>query len=181
MNAMVNELAAEAHANAVTHGFYDAPDSDRNFALMHCELSEAIQAERSDAAMLNHVLDMDEKRVIPEGIAVELADFVIRLLDYAAWQGIKIPVQARIVPLYRDLPRLVNVLHDLVNDIRRADICIVDDKSRAAWTRTEAGIIASIIEHVEMYLDDSEVDLWAVIREKMDYNRTRPRMHGKLY
>ena len=174
-------LAAEAHANAVAHGFYDDPDPDRLFALMHAELSEAIQEERSGTPMAEIVRDWDDEPLGHAGIAVELADYVLRLLDYAAYRGFAFAGPTPNVPTYEELPRLVNALHDLTCDLCRAALVLGGQGMQKAWNTTELWIIRASIEHVRAFLEVKGVDLWEVVREKMEYNTTRPYMHGKLY
>ena len=117
----LNELAKEAHQIAVDHGWWEKEPSFGDLvALMHSELSEALEEYRADRGMVWHKVEeikarypgeSDVKLVSckPEGIAVELADCIIRILDWMGKEG---------------------------------------------------------------------VDMEAVIREKMDYNRTRPYRHG---
>jgi len=197
----INELAAEAHENAVAHGFYGVPDPEEcNIAMLHCELSEAVQAERSEQPLIFRLcIDCDDGpcRVVPgeatacgyncegkkpEGIAVELADFVIRLLDYAAGHGMKIPTRQQLVPTYASLPRLVNRLHSSINELVHfreiaADFGLKDDAGKLS----QVTIIANAVELVETFLDEKGIDLWEIVREKMDYNRSRPMLHGKKY
>jgi len=75
----LNDLAAEVHAVARSKGFWKA---DRNkyelIALMHAELSEAIEALRE-----GNLEQWDDKGK-PEGCVVELADALLRILDFAA-------------------------------------------------------------------------------------------------
>jgi len=175
----INELAKEAHENAIAHGFYEDPDPERLFALIHDELSEAIEEERNGAGLWDVAANWDDG-MGHVGVAEELADFVIRLLDYAAYRRLTIPTAQSIVPVYDNLPRLVNVLHDMVCDIWRAQAA-TPGKYEAAWGRTTANLIHTAIETVEAYLDDRCVDLWVAVREKMAYNRTREWKHGKLY
>lgn len=195
----INALAAEAHANAVRHGFWAVPDvEERLIALLHCELSEAIQAEREEQPMFYSICERwdgttDKCTLLtlnvcaeypvdaltdngkhcsyrkPDGIAVELADFVIRLLDYAAGNRIGIPRNRLILETYSSLPALVNHLHFQINEVERHSKPL------------QGCIIADSINTVRAYLHEQGIDLWSVVREKMDYNKTRPALHGKKY
>ena len=213
----INELAAEAHENAVIHGFYDVPDPEEcNIAMLHCELSEAVQAERNDEGLRRYICkDWDgggENECTmkgrntyaeycarypmdallsngktcsyrkAEGVAVELADFVIRLMDYAAGHGMKIPTRQQIVPTYSSLPRLVNRLHSSINElVHFRDIDAGFGFKDGTGCVAQVCIIANAVELVETFLDAQDIDLWEVVREKMAYNRNRPMLHGKKY
>lgn len=77
MQTSLNEIAAEVHQYAVDHGFW--PEEGRNFgemiALATSELSEALEAHRSG---FDNAYEIDGK---PEGVAIELIDCLIRVLD----------------------------------------------------------------------------------------------------
>jgi NTP pyrophosphatase (non-canonical NTP hydrolase) len=77
---VLNELAFVVHANAKAHGFWTGDPLDRNvgemIALIHSELSEALEGHRKNAAD-DHLPEFDS-------LTVELADAVIRILDLAA-------------------------------------------------------------------------------------------------
>jgi len=80
-----------AHETATNAGWYRDPKTgapvDRNFgevvALMHSELSEALEAHRKDL--------MDDKLPDRKGIEVEFADCIIRILDTSAAMGLDVP------------------------------------------------------------------------------------------
>ena len=105
----LNELARQINQNARDHGFWEA---DRNFgemiALAHSELSEALEEHRAGRPAEYHSHSKCpavhplkggnfapvEIKIIrsckPEGVAVELADCIIRCLDTMHSLGVDI-------------------------------------------------------------------------------------------
>jgi hypothetical protein len=83
----LNALAAQIHATAVDRGWYDTPRTfPELIALMHSELSEALEAFR-DSGVVGWGPDLDGK---PEGAVVELADAIIRILDACVYYHVDI-------------------------------------------------------------------------------------------
>lgn len=82
---ILNDLAKMIHDNNVKKGFYenDSKTFAENIALMHSELSEALEADRKDNPPSEKIDGHCQ-------VAEELADAVIRILDTAAHNNIDI-------------------------------------------------------------------------------------------
>ena len=84
-------LAKEVHETAKSKGWYDPPPDDGSrIALMHSELSEALECIRDGQTEFEY--EEDGK---PVGLPSELADVLIRVFDYTAWLNIDISKAVR--------------------------------------------------------------------------------------
>lgn len=81
----LNELAAKIHKNAVEHGWWE---EERSFgdiiSLCHSELSEALEEDRNGKP-LEYYLEGK-----PEGVAVEMIDCIIRILDWCGKEKVDV-------------------------------------------------------------------------------------------
>lgn len=99
----ISEMVKKAHDNAVNHGFWEnPPEFGTAVALVHSELSEALEEMRTG----NRIRPGEPVPMVyysgkgyvareptecckkPEGVAVELADAVIRIADLCGFMGI---------------------------------------------------------------------------------------------
>lgn len=101
----INQLAREVHQNAVDKGFYEHPKNiGEMIALMHSELSEALEADRSGRYLVEDIQavngwvgdeDFQEayRHHVKGTFEEEMADIVIRVMDMCAWKGIDLEQQ----------------------------------------------------------------------------------------
>lgn len=199
----LNEWAAEIHANAQEHGWWDnGPRSTEEIAsLIISEWSEALEEYRADKPMVYYectrglggidcfghpsveegaicIREADRychyRREKPEGIAVELIDGCIRILDYMAtvWDA-KEPGQYNLIRQFDnevsncEVPKLTFLLTKYTIHAYDCDP-----------EKLEHGMLLGIIATVYGWLLAHHIDFEDVLRLKHEYNKTRPYRHG---
>ena len=172
----LNKLAEELHAAAVEKGFWDVEDAlNKHIAKMHSELSEAVQADR-----IGMMYDMERDGAKPEGIVAELADFVMMALDYFEYVNVIELVSKFYYEHWNEAEKIVKnvTLPVLVNSLHEAVV-----KSHSTEIGFEETLIIKLfmVATPEVWLKARGYDLWDIIRQKMEYNRSRPALHGRLY
>jgi len=192
--AFLDVLAKEAHGISKDHGFWENPPSvERSVNLMHSEVSELLEDLRDGKAItLFEFLDPAEGQSLgkPVGPVSELADVVIRLLDFAGAHGLSLhgnvdfstfakngDVDGWISDMHKSLTRIVAEHHDFPVSLDLARVPAM----REAWRARMAKPVFTSICIVFACAEAHGIDLLDAIRVKMAFNKSRPRKHGKAF
>ena len=153
MSFDLNEFAKEVHQNAIDHGFWDDDATDeRQISLIHSEWSEALQADRSGCT--------------PREVCMELIDGVLRVLDYCAAQDTEVQLQEYDNP--------VSNFFDLI-------VCLHYFTSKLDGAFDLQSLVNEIIGLVFTFLRGYGFDPYGLMKQKHEFNLTRPHKHGKRY
>ena len=187
-----NELARKAFENARQKGFHDENYTDWHWMmLIVCELAEAVEADRNgkraerkeyerlvnecEEILRPHLFEMYIKDTVED----ELADAVIRLLDYAGMKGLRFPkdfVTKENLELTMNSCWGKSLRYFLRTFAERVYARCINELYESGKDNPE-NVVYNIFVIAELY----EIDLIWFIREKMKYNETREVLHGKSY
>lgn len=177
----LNKLAAELHEAAVEKGFWAVWDAEKkHLAKALSELGEVIRAD-SAGVMFEPEDSISGK---PEGVVVELADFAMMLLEYAA--HIEAPIKdfeetyCKVEHLYAAGMKAI----DQIPAYELACILALDFTPNVIYGSERDGVHGGIVSAffvVKRWLKVRGYDLLEIIRLKMEYNKSRPALHGRLY
>lgn len=176
------ELIKDIHDNAVKHGWYDTPrDYDVLASLFHSELSEGNEEYRKGRPPVYFIrnckieTDLSKRNnEKPEGTLIELADFVIRILDYCG--SIDFDMSKKLLGTFlidsdewervtQTYAHFIAYLHSLISDSYKEEEFRDRHLTRA-------------VDAVIRYCGDYNLDLKSAIMLKHEYNKTREYKHG---
>lgn len=154
------ELQNKIHQQNVEMGWWDAPRPFSTFVcLFHSELSEAMEGDRKGL--------MDDHLPHYPMFQVELADFVIRCLDWLgskSWQDYDFYVflrKSNSIEFLADMHSQVTSAYNLMNDPYYG--------KRQGPMKAMASAVVHCFDHAEL----KGFDLHQIILEKVEYNKNR--------
>lgn len=193
-----NEFAKEVHVNSCAHGWWETDRSlGEVIALCHSEISEALEEYRAGnrirpgqpTPMLYYsgggyvASDVTECCKKPEGIAVELADCMIRIFDYFGkmqWNAREMLDEAKGgerwmsgMPVYR-VDSFGDFAARLHLDLSLAYKCWCNAAGHKAAGLRMAVCCNEILDWAER----EGVDVDKILSIKHEYNKSRPYKHG---
>lgn len=186
----LNALKEQAYKTAVEHGFHEDVKPDVFYlGLVMSEAGEAINADRKGLHADTKAFEEDEadglpfaenfKKYIKDSVEDEIADIVIRLLDFAGLKGYELSLiscyqQSKHLFL-RELKKcgLSGVLFQLMGGLSdNLDVNCIDSGIN--------GLLCIFSDYFGMFTG-SDKDLWWLVERKMKYNEQRPMLNGKKY
>lgn len=173
-----NEIAREIHENAIEHGWWEGERLYGDIiALCHSELSEALEEYRDskpnvyflhDESCINICTDIGSwKGEKLEGVAVELADCVIRILDYYGSSEADVDNE---INKFKCFSYVAEKFGAFISDCHKS--------LSYSYAFEDTNHLALCVCKIYAWADINSVDMDYVIRIKHEYNKTRTYKHG---
>lgn len=188
----LDSLTTRAFDTACSHGFHDVERSNAHFMmLVLSEIGEMVEADRKSRRVKLHGDELDNtlrfndfvptfEILVKDTMEDELADVVIRLLDFCGKRGISlfmgndgiVDMQDKFVEMFGDMSVCEQCFY-----LSRVVTSIGDD----APAHDLPSLVACAISFCFEFATFHKIDLLWHIEKKMAYNETRAKMHGKNY
>lgn len=188
----LDSLTTRAFDTACSHGFHDVERSNAHFMmLVLSEIGEMVEADRKSRRVKLHGDALDNtlrfndfvptfEHLVKDTMEDELADVVIRLLDFCGNRGISlfmgndgiVDMQDKFVEMFGDMSVCEQCFY-----LSRVVTSIGDD----APAQDLPSLVACAISFCFEFATFHKIDLLWHIEKKMAYNETRAKMHGKNY
>lgn len=184
----LNALKDRAYKTAIAHGFHEEEKPDAFWlGLVMSEMGEAINADRKGlhANVVRFVEDMELgnpfkdsfERHIKDSLEDELADIVIRLLDFSGLKGYTLLISG-----FSALPSTAIVDEFAKNGLPGTLLALIGTLSDSLVddsTEATVGLIINIFIDCFKKITGRDYDLLWFVKQKMRYNELRPNSKGE--
>lgn len=199
----LNELAQQIHQNAKDKGFWDAPrNTGEIFMLIISELAEALESDRKEDFASISGLEKEKVRIADSGyneisafkkafeeyvkntVEDEIADTVIRILDYCAVKNIHLSIEIfKEIDNEEDTKNVGKYLLSIVGSVYYASVSAraLDSRENKDDREIITLEIHEALAKLFGFAKSKGFDLMQHIELKMKYNSTREHKHGKAY
>lgn len=194
-------LTEDAFKNADKHGFYtENTEIETALMLIITEMAEAVQADRKNrhGSIEDYESEIQMGRDIPtayknslEGtVESEFADIAIRILSLLGWMNSKTSIKLKSDSSLADKYEVTKIQCRVQNIINKGSIAkdlyrlnrdfgnFVDNES-CTWFVSDT--LQDILMKVFAIAHNNNIDLMEHIKLKMQYNESRPYLHGCKY
>ena len=186
----LNALKERAYKWAVEHGFHEEEKPDAYWlGLVMSEAGEAINADRKglhadtkkfEVDLAIFPFDFSFEKQIKDSVEDEIADIVIRLLDFAGMKGYTLSISGLCI-----LPSIVVIREFEKNGLPGTLIQLIGSLNSSLDQHSTEKTIGIIIGVLNDCFDEmtggSDCDLWWFVKQKMRYNELRPKLDEKKY
>lgn len=201
-----NLLRDEAYSIAVSHGWHDEEKSNEHWLmLIVTELCEAVEAdrkkmhaqidvyrERAMHGLRELKLEADIQRkyefslfedYIKDTVEDELADVVIRFLDFSGLKGLNLESVDRMKDdeYYVDCPEVIEEFADQTFTEVSYELCDMLFRSLAYPFELSERRLKRFLCYLMFYCHHKGIEIEWYIEQKMEYNKQRPFKHNKEY
>lgn len=208
---LISELSRMVHQNAVEHGWWDEERSPEEVvALIHSEWSEALEEARASRPMKWYACmegdehfpcaPADETECLnfsdrfnckwrgkkPEGIAVELIDGCIRILDYMGRMQTELSEDGKdstIESLYSDgnVNRVPEKVSELIAYLHLYTSQAIAARSFHDLRVPDMFALTGAMAAALSWVKKQGINPLPLLLEKHEYNKSRPYKHGKKF
>lgn len=201
----LNNFITEVHDNAMAHGWWEGDRSQGEIlSLIHSELSEALEEYRAARPNIWYACEESQDKGIhvcapkdefeclnfgkeadckyrghkPEGIAVELADAVIRVFDFIGAIHGNLENENTIEDVMNNLPSICKDEWQLNFPDFICELHSVVAKSFQPTAEDTAEYLMHAVALILTWITGHGIDAEKLLLEKHNYNKSRPYKHG---
>ena len=155
-------LIERSHKQARDKGFWNTPLTESmSLALINSEIYEALEAFRKGRVKP----DWNDQQAVKDSFEVEIADAAIRIYDWAGGNNLQVAI-------------LNSVSFMFGVDEGRNFLMLNKEVNRVSKSKEKDIALSSALTGLYSYAVHHKFDLLSYIEWKLDYNLTRPMMHG---